>query len=54
MVHIFSIAFLGLGLGVSAQTCPLQFEGRVPGSTALTDFDGSTSLYNPGYVLGAG
>lgn len=54
MVQLFTIAVLGLGTGVVAQTCPLQFEGRVHSATALTDFDGSSSLYNPGYVLGAG
>lgn len=42
-----------LFLLVSAQKCPIQFEGRVSQASTLDTFDTSASLFNPGYVLGA-
>ncbi|KAF4610397.1 hypothetical protein G7Y89_g15722 [Cudoniella acicularis] len=42
-----------LTTAVSAQKCPIQFDGRVPESSTLGTFDTSASPFNPGYVLGA-
>lgn len=32
--------------------CPIALDGRVPSSAELTDFDSSSSLFNPDYVKG--
>ncbi|KAK2782430.1 hypothetical protein FQN53_009768 [Emmonsiellopsis sp. PD_33] len=50
---------LGLSLLVAAslaaaQTCPLQFEGRIPADATPESFDASTSLFNTDYNKGAG
>jgi hypothetical protein len=52
--RMFSLlCFFGLVAVTIAQKCPLQFDGRVPSSAALTSFDSSLSLFNPTYNLGA-
>jgi hypothetical protein len=39
---------------VSAQSCQLQFDGRVPADFSLSDFDTANDLFNPDYVKGRG
>ncbi|KAK4144914.1 uncharacterized protein C8A04DRAFT_27412 [Dichotomopilus funicola] len=40
--------------GTGAVQCPITFDGRIPATTELTDFDSSsTSLFNPDYVKGS-
>jgi hypothetical protein len=37
---------------VAAQSCPLQFDGRVPKDFTLAEFDADNDLFNPGFVKG--
>jgi hypothetical protein len=43
---------LFLVANVTSQTCPLQFDGRVPNAATLAAFDTSASILNPSYVFG--
>lgn len=39
---------------VAAQTCQLQFDGRVPADLAATDFDVPNDIFSDTFVLGQG
>jgi hypothetical protein len=51
-----SKTFLSLLFGlipiITAQQCPIQFEGRVAPNTTLATFDTSASLFSPSFVFG--
>jgi hypothetical protein len=49
---ILSILFGALQ--VTAQTCQLQFDGRVPSNFTSDQFDVDNGLFNPGFVKGKG
>ena len=54
-VSISLLAFAGTcAATVLPNTCPIQFEGRVPRGGQPAFFDADTSLFNPGYVKGSG
>ncbi|OLN86586.1 hypothetical protein CCHL11_10342 [Colletotrichum chlorophyti] len=38
----------------AAKQCPIQFDGRIPISFTVADFDTSASPYNTGFVFGKG
>jgi hypothetical protein len=53
MAKSFSFLFIPFLVGgAAAQSCPLQFDGRVPNAATLASFDTSTSPFNPSYVFG--
>jgi len=54
-----SIPLLGVvaaagAAAVAAQRCALRFDGRVSREAGLAVFDAGESLFNQGYVKGAG
>ncbi|KAL2069375.1 hypothetical protein VTL71DRAFT_14052 [Oculimacula yallundae] len=50
---MYLTAFFLILASVTAQKCPLQFDGRVPGDATLETFDGTFSPFNAQYVLGS-
>jgi hypothetical protein len=40
------------GLTLATKKCDILFDGRVPWSATLADFEKSTSIYNNQYILG--
>ncbi|PGH06805.1 hypothetical protein AJ79_06447 [Helicocarpus griseus UAMH5409] len=53
MAAKLSLSLLAAVSIAAAQTCPLQFEGRIPADATPEFFDESTSLFNTEYNLGA-
>jgi len=49
---LYFLSILSLAASVTSQTCPLQFDGRVPNAATLASFNTSASLFNPSYVFG--
>lgn len=48
------VSTLSLALGVSAQSCKLQFDGRIPNNFQLAQFDTTNNIFNPKNVFGKG
>lgn len=46
------VSTLSLALGVSAQSCKLQFDGRIPNNFQLAQFDTTNNIFNPKNVFG--
>lgn len=50
LIFVFSL----LSSLVAAQTCQLQFDGRVPADLAAADFDAPNDIFSETFVLGQG
>ncbi|KAK2741513.1 hypothetical protein FQN55_008265 [Onygenales sp. PD_40] len=53
MASKLGLSLLAAASLAAAQTCPLQFEGRIPADATPESFDASTSLFNTDYNKGA-
>lgn len=56
MMHsiLVPIIISSLAATASAQSCALQFDGRVPANLGLAGFDAANQLFSNANVLGAG
>jgi len=52
MAKSLFLSAIALASTISAQQCPIQYDGRVPTAATLASFDTSASPYNPSYVFG--
>lgn len=48
------LAFLLLSSWAAAQSCKLQFDGRVPAAQVAADFDAPNKFFSEKFVLGQG
>ena len=53
MIYSLPLVLLGVAQAV-AQSCPLQFDGRVPKNFTPAQFDADNALFNSGFVKGKG
>ncbi len=50
----FALSLVTASCLVAAQTCKLQFDGRVGGDVTLADFDKPNDLFSEKFVIGQG
>jgi hypothetical protein len=49
-----ALSLLAASRLVAAQTCKLQFDGRVPEDLTIVDFDSPNDIFSEKFVLGKG